>query len=1011
MAMQEKQEGQQGREKGRRRRRRWPWVLGGVLILIVLVVLLIPVVLSSNGFTRWLQGTIGRSTGGQTDIGDLSVGWLKGVRVTNFRFRTENDWAQVDIDRIATQPSFRRLLGGTLALGRTVIDRPRIAVDLRARPPATTKQSPATGSRSSPNSSGLSRINDLVVRDASIQVTDRTGETVRIADLDSTLSIRQPGSASSFNVEMAVAQADKPGRILASGQITPDKKQGWSLKGTSGDLVVEVNDLNLSSVSPLLALAGVEVQTKGNLSANLTSEIQDGQIKNLNAAIVGQKLDVTGEALKGDRLQTSQLNIRATVTQAKNVIKVDQLKVQTDWADLSVTGTAPTTARSMTELLENGSTYDLKGQFDINLASLLSQIPNTVGVREGMEITGGRATGTINTTTQAGRATVVAEAKVAALAGTVNDQKLSLSEPVLANLRLAADKDTTELEAFTVTAPFAAVNAAGDFKQINYEGKVNLAALKSELGPFINLGPYGIAGQVAGQGQLSIQEKSIGATGDISAQQVVLTAPDGNSVSEPAATVKFALAVDKEKQMMTVDRLTAGLSFGTVNVQKASIPMGEGSTTPLNLVLSAPDVDLKSLKPYLALFASFPREMDLGGMAQSQVVVTREQGVYHVSTDATRIESFRLVSPEKESFEREYVTAVFDFRLDPSRRGFALEDLLLEAPQIRVRFGELTRTAQDNTVKLRGELEAQLDWAAVGQAASVFVPGRVDMAGQRQIAVNFASTYPADDPNGLLANLNASAPFGFDRAEYKGLNFGPTEVDLRTENGLMQIRPFSSTLNKGQFHFAADADLRHTPIFLKTPGPLQMAQSVQITGAMVDTLLRYVNPIFADAVGVSGIVNFASETMALPLTPGHKEQAELVGTISMQEVRLQASLLNKILSAAKESVRDQILVVRPTKIVLQNGVVRYDDMQIDVGDNPINFGGTIGPNGKLDMTVLLPYTYEGRTARVGDREGQRGERIRLPLTGTLDEPQLNLQKLLELQLKDQLRRGIEKLFE
>jgi hypothetical protein len=262
----------------------------------------------------------------------------------------------------------------------------------------------------------------------------------------------------------------------------------------------------------------------------------------------------------------------------------------------------------------------------------------------------------------------------------------------------------------------------------------------------------------------------------------------------------------------------------------------------------------------------------------------------------------------------------------------------------------------------------------------------------------------------LLANLNSSASLGFDRAAYKGLDFGPTEVDLGTENGLMQIRPFSTTLNQGQFRFAAGADLKRTPILLKTPGPLQMAQGVQITEEMVDNLLRYINPIFADAVGVSGIVNFASETMAIPLTPGHKERAELVGTISMQEVRMQASLLNKILGPMKESVRDQILVVRPTKIVLQNGVVRYDDMQIDVGDNPINFGGTIGPDGKLDMTVLLPYTYEGRTARVGDREGQRGERIRLPLTGTLDEPQLNLQKLIELQLQEQLRRGIERLF-
>jgi hypothetical protein len=87
-------------------------------------------------------------------------------------------------------------------------------------------------------------------------------------------------------------------------------------------------------------------------------------------------------------------------------------------------------------------------------------------------------------------------------------------------------------------------------------------------------------------------------------------------------------------------------------------------------------------------------------------------------------------------------------------------------------------------------------------------------------------------------------------------------------------------------------------------------------------------------------------------------------------------------------------------------------MQIDVGDNPVNFKGTIGLDKSLDMTVTLPYTTEGRTARVG--RTTRGARIALPLKGTVDKPQLDTDKLLELQLKQQgeelLRRGLEELF-
>ena len=450
----------ESRQQRRKKPRRWPWVLAGMLILLILIVLLIPVALSSQRFTHWLQAKISSSTGGQTDIGDLSVGWFKGVRVADFSFRGQDGWAQVNIDRITSQPSFAGLFSGNLGLDRTVIDQPRVAIDLRNRPP-----SPPDGEPTSINMNDLARLNDVIVRDGSIQLTDTSGRTVQLADFDSTLSMRPAGRTSKFDITTVVAQAQTPGRIEASGQITPDKQQGWSLKGTTGDLTVEVNDLDLRSVTPFLDMAGVQVEAQGVVSADITGAVQDGQIENLNANVTGQNLNVAGAALKGDSLQTSQLNAQAALTRSNQVINIDQLNVQTDWASLSATGSVPTTVQSMTQLLESGATSDLKGKFDVNLAAVLSQMPNTVGVRKGMEITGGRATGTINTITEGGRATLVAETQIAGLAGTVNNEQVSLSEPVNATVRLSTDQQGgSRLEGLNITAPFAQVSAGGELQ-------------------------------------------------------------------------------------------------------------------------------------------------------------------------------------------------------------------------------------------------------------------------------------------------------------------------------------------------------------------------------------------------------------------------------------------------------------------------------------------------------------------------------------------------------------------
>jgi len=175
--------------------------------------------------------------------------------------------------------------------------------------------------------------------------------------------------------------------------------------------------------------------------------------------------------------------------------------------------------------------------------------------------------------------------------------------------------------------------------------------------------------------------------------------------------------------------------------------------------------------------------------------------------------------------------------------------------------------------------------------------------------------------------------------------------------------------------------------------------------------LMYVNPIFANAVDVSGLANFSCQKLSIPLASGAKNDIEVIGTISANKLQLQASdLLGQILTIAGGTAREEI-TIHPTNFALQKGFLRYDNMQVDVGNNPVNFKGVIGLDKSLDMTVTLPYTTSGRTARVG-RETE-GDRITLPLKGTITKPKLDTAKLLEQQLQkqleEQLRKGLEEI--
>ena len=238
-------------------------------------------------------------------------------------------------------------------------------------------------------------------------------------------------------------------------------------------------------------------------------------------------------------------------------------------------------------------------------------------------------------------------------------------------------------------------------------------------------------------------------------------------------------------------------------------------------------------------------------------------------------------------------------------------------------------------------------------------------------------------------------------------------MDIQVRDGLLKVAPFTTIVNDGQLSFAGQADFTQKPALLTTAEPMQIVKDIKVNDETTKTLLKYLSPIFANAVNVSGIANLNCEKLTIPISAAAKNSAEIIGTVSMNQLRLQASdLLGTIFSVMGTGGRGMDITIHPTKFTLQEGFLRYDNMQMDIGDNPVNFAGVIGLDKSLDMTVTLPYTTGGRTVRTG-REAS-GQRITLPLKGTVDKPQLDTAKLLELQLKgqleEQLRKGLEGIF-
>jgi hypothetical protein len=470
------------------------WVLLGLAVFIVVLVALVPVFVSSGAARRMILAKINESVAGTMDFSRLSMSWWRGVEVSDLSFDDDAGRTSVKVRQISTRPHYGSLLVGSLSFGRTLVDEPRVELKLAERAPAkepTPEDVPAAALP--PVVLPVERI-DLTVKDGGLKVTGPKARTAEISQINSQVSLRPPGRQSSFAVDMMVADGREPGKLHADGRITPDKKTGWSLKGTSGDFFVEVDDLDLASLGSIFALAGVEVEAKGTLSSNIKAEIKQGEVTTVSGNIAAKGLDVTGAALKGDHLKTSVLDVGVKLRGQKELINVDELRVHSDWIDANATGVVPMTAKSLAELARADSPYSLKCDFECDVAKALSQMPATFGLKEGMQVTSGRLTGKVETTTTGGKKGISGSGELVELAGVMDEKKIALSEPVTAEVLVTSDKVGVTFEKLDVSSSFAKVGCTGTSKLLKYDAGVDLGMLQSELGQFVSLGPYKMAG-------------------------------------------------------------------------------------------------------------------------------------------------------------------------------------------------------------------------------------------------------------------------------------------------------------------------------------------------------------------------------------------------------------------------------------------------------------------------------------------------------------------------------------
>jgi len=996
-------------DKPRPSRRKLKWILLGLVCLLLLALLATPMLLSSQQGRKLILAKLNRAIPGKTGFGDLSIGWFKGITVKDLTYNDRKGRLYIAVKNLVTKPRYAALLAGRLRLGKTTIDQPTVHFKIKpASALAAGTVQPAPVPSPPPKFSALAMLSELLINDGTVKITE-ADRTVELSDIDSTVVLNPPPKQSHLTVSLSVPGQARDGRVRAEAQISPAKTANrWSLQGTSAALRLDVNNVELGSLQALFDLVGLPLQANGTVSAKINGQIEDGRLNQLRANIKGTDLELALASLKGDKLHTSALEADVELQRRQQEIAVKQLHLQSDWAELRFSGTVPSSVDSWGELLRPESPYSLEGTFDCNLAEVVSQLPNTLAIKKNATITTGRLRGKLQKQTTPTSTVISANAELTDFKGSIDQKAVSFSEPVKATVEISADKEATRIKQLQLTASFAQLSCSGTLAQLNYKGQLDLTKLRSELGQFVDFGSYRFSGLVAMQGQASTKDSDTTVVGSALGRDLRLARDEGPAFAEPNLALAYSVLFDRKNQQLKISSASATAVFGRVSVRDGVYRLSSKAPRELSLPISAAELDLAKVSSLAGVFNLLSDRIQFAGLAQGDVSITAVDNIYTIKTDNLNLKNFELRSPEKQPFRQQQVLLRADLDVDPAHKATTIRMLQIHGDQIKLDLLSTTVSSDNSKNSLQGKAQVRYDWSALRLFAADKLPKDLTITGSRKTSLEFSTKYPADEPGKLLANLTTSkCKLGFDELRYKGLQLGPVDANAQFQNGVLTIEPLTTTLNSGRIHLAARADFKQEPPILSFYEPLTI-ENASLNQVLAANLLSYLNPIFANAVDLTGVANFTAERLKIPLSSAAKTQIDLAGTFSVPKLRLRgAGLLTQICMVLGSRDPTVSLIVHPTRFTVKDQQVKYDNMQIDIGDNPVTFKGVIGLDKQLDMSVSLPYTVTGKTIRIGKQAPARP--VTLSLKGTVTEPQLDAESLLQDQLQGLFEGLLDKL--
>ncbi|MCH2181514.1 MAG: hypothetical protein MK108_05865 [Mariniblastus sp.] len=733
-------------------KRKWPRRLAILLAGLMLLVYFLPSLILLGPIRQRLVDWALSDLHGQVQMESISTGWFSPIRIRGLELLDENGQVIASVPQVTTSKRLIDFLRSE-QLGRIELAKPTLQIEL-TREGSNLETALAEYLQADADSLDSLPQLEIDITGGTLSLSGPAGHAVQKFDaIEANLKIGSGQNSVHCLVSLQTPTNDSgTGKLSIDCAVGPGKSQS-----TASTLYakLESDQFPLNAIVPLFDRWSGPIEMQGNLTGDLTVRIDS-----LNSHISLDTERLNAEAIRlqapaylgSDQISIQRIGASGQLALSPQRITANRFSVESDVGKLKVDGEFDVS--QMIKLAAQGqlpsSPFELDAEAD--LASILQMLPETLRLRNDVQVTSGTATLHANTRNQSDVQRIMFNLDVANVRAQQGNQLIAWNRPLRLTGAASENNGQVIIENLSVDSGFFELVGKASLAQGNLTFRGDLAELKQQLGNLMDLSSYQVAGQIGGR--LSWQENRVASPagqlaplqfdGNFVVEQPILSVPGVGHWSEPK------MQVELNGKIQPYLSGTASIEAGHLGLLVGSEVLSVDLLQPLSLEpIFQPWNDLQPAQenqPFDGLQASCTTTgsldrwlvhlrnlvelppFDLAGGFNAKYVVQISDGILQIRELTATANRFALAA-DRLQIEEPRVVASGDLDVELATGRVLVRRGSLSSSALALTTNNLSIGGSDD-LRLKGPIAYQMDlqragnWLGLGQTAgSIAVSG------------------------------------------------------------------------------------------------------------------------------------------------------------------------------------------------------------------------------------------------------------------------------------------------